>query len=80
MDSERIKNDTRIKAAAERVRDAIKEATGRMIDDTNLEAEGKLDEGGGATHESLADLKDASLDLKDRIDEICRRDDVSGDK
>jgi len=48
-----------IKGAADKAKGAIKDAAGRVMGDTKLQAEGKFDKAKGAAHEALGDVKDA---------------------
>jgi uncharacterized protein YjbJ (UPF0337 family) len=48
-----------IKGAADKAKGAIKDAAGKLMDDKELQAEGKLDKAKGAAHQAVGDAKDA---------------------
>jgi uncharacterized protein YjbJ (UPF0337 family) len=48
-----------VKGAADKAKGAVKDAAGKVIGDTKLEAEGKLDKAKGAAHSAVGDAKDA---------------------
>jgi uncharacterized protein YjbJ (UPF0337 family) len=49
-----------MKGAADKAKGAIKDATGKIIGDSKMQAEGKFDKAKGAAHEALGDAKDAA--------------------
>lgn len=51
-----------IKGAADKAKGAIKDATGKVTGDRELQAEGKLDKAKGAAHSAVGDAKDAIKD------------------
>ena len=53
-----------VKGAADKVKGSVKDATGKLIDDKELQAEGKIDKAKGAVHTVLGDIKDKAHDLK----------------
>jgi uncharacterized protein YjbJ (UPF0337 family) len=48
-----------IKGAADKAKGAIKDATGKVTGDKELQAEGKIDKAKGSAREALGDAKDA---------------------
>ena len=56
-----------VKGAADKVKGAIKEGTGKLTGDRDLEAEGKLDKAKGDAHRIAGDVKDAARDARDSI-------------
>jgi uncharacterized protein YjbJ (UPF0337 family) len=48
-----------VKGAADKAKGAIKDAAGKVMGDSKLQAEGKTDKLKGAAHEALGDAKDA---------------------
>ena len=57
----------RIKGAAQEVAGSIKKALGKLVGNTKLEAEGKLDSATGAIRTAVGEGKDTVRDiLKDR--------------
>jgi uncharacterized protein YjbJ (UPF0337 family) len=48
-----------VKGAADKVKGAIKDTAGKITDDKELQAEGKLDKAKGAAHNVAGDAKDA---------------------
>ena len=52
-------NKDRIEGTAEQAKGAIKEATGKVLGDEKLEAEGKADKVAGKVQNAVGDLKDA---------------------
>ena len=53
MDSEHVKG------AADKVKGAIKDTAGKVMNDKELQAEGKFDKAKGAAHDAAGDVKDA---------------------
>jgi uncharacterized protein YjbJ (UPF0337 family) len=49
-----------VKGAADKAKGAVKEATGKMTGDKEMQAEGKLDKAKGAAHNVAGDIKDAA--------------------
>ena len=59
-----------VKGAADKVKGSVKDATGKLIDDKELQAEGKIDKAKGAVHTAhkakgavhtaLGDIKDCT--------------------
>ena len=52
-----------IKGAADKVKGAIKDTTGKLTGDKKLQTEGKLDKAKGAAHDAAGNVKDAVRDL-----------------
>jgi uncharacterized protein YjbJ (UPF0337 family) len=48
-----------VKGAADKVKGAIKDATGKVTGDKELQTEGKIDKAKGAAHNVAGDVKDA---------------------
>lgn len=55
-------NEDRIDGALKKVGGSIKEATGKVIGDTKLEAEGKADKVEGTVQNTVGGIKDAVRD------------------
>lgn len=49
-----------IKGAADKAKGAVKDTTGKIIDDKEMQAEGKMDKAKGAARQTAGDLKDAA--------------------
>jgi uncharacterized protein YjbJ (UPF0337 family) len=49
-----------VKGAADKVKGAIKDTAGKIMNDKELQAEGKLDKAKGAAHDVAGDVKDAA--------------------
>jgi uncharacterized protein YjbJ (UPF0337 family) len=49
-----------LKGAADKAKGAIKDAAGKIMNDKELQAEGKMDKAKGAAREALGDAKDAA--------------------
>jgi uncharacterized protein YjbJ (UPF0337 family) len=47
-----------VKGAADKAKGEIKDAVGKVTDDKQMQAEGKIDKAKGAAHEAVGDLKD----------------------
>jgi uncharacterized protein YjbJ (UPF0337 family) len=52
-------NKDRIVGAAKQAKGAVKEATGKVIGDANLEVEGRADKAEGKIQSAIGDAKDA---------------------
>ena len=48
-----------VKGAADKAKGAIKDTAGKLMDDKELQTEGKLDKAKGAAHNVAGDVKDA---------------------
>jgi uncharacterized protein YjbJ (UPF0337 family) len=48
-----------IKGAADKAKGAIKDTAGKVVNDKDLQAEGKMDKAKGAAHSAVGDAKDA---------------------
>ena len=48
-----------VKGAADKAKGAIKDTAGKLMDDKDLQTEGKLDKAKGAAHNVAGDVKDA---------------------
>jgi uncharacterized protein YjbJ (UPF0337 family) len=59
LPEEIIMDKEHVKGAADKAKGAIKDAAGKVMGDSKLQAEGKLDKAKGAAHEALGDVKDA---------------------
>jgi uncharacterized protein YjbJ (UPF0337 family) len=57
-----------VKGAADKVKGAIKDTAGKLMDDKKLQAEGKMDKAKGAAHETAGDIKDAARHAKEDIE------------
>jgi uncharacterized protein YjbJ (UPF0337 family) len=57
-------NKDQVKGRVEQAKGSIKETTGKVVGNENLEAEGKLDKAAGKTQATYGDLKE---DAKDAI-------------
>jgi uncharacterized protein YjbJ (UPF0337 family) len=60
-------NQDQIKGRVEQAKGAIKEGTGKALDDRDLEAEGSVDKAAGKTQATYGDAKEK---VKDAIDKI----------
>jgi uncharacterized protein YjbJ (UPF0337 family) len=47
-----------VKGAADKAKGEIKDTVGKVTDDKQMQAEGKIDKAKGAAHEAVGDLKD----------------------
>jgi len=59
-------NRDKIKGMADQTKGAAKEAVGKAIGDTRLEAEGKIDKVKGKIESAVGDAKGVLRDLRDR--------------
>jgi uncharacterized protein YjbJ (UPF0337 family) len=48
-----------VKGAADKAKGAIKDVAGKVMGDSKLQAEGKMDKAKGDAHNALGDVKDA---------------------
>jgi uncharacterized protein YjbJ (UPF0337 family) len=48
-----------VKGAADKAKGAIKDAAGKVMDDKEMQAEGKMDKAKGAAHGAIGDGKEA---------------------
>lgn len=60
-------NNDQVKGRVDQVKGAIKEGTGKALDDRDLEAEGTVDKAAGKTQATYGDAKEK---VKDAIDKI----------
>jgi uncharacterized protein YjbJ (UPF0337 family) len=51
-----------VKGAADKVKGAVKDTAGKVMNDEKLQAEGKMDKAKGAAHNAAGDVKDAARD------------------
>jgi len=56
----------RIKGAADQAKGAMKDATGKVVGDKKLQAEGKLDKLKGKTESAVGGAKDALRDMEQK--------------
>ena len=56
----------RIKGAADQAKGAAKDATGKIIGDQKLQAEGKMDKLKGKTESAVGGAKDALRDMEEK--------------
>ena len=54
-----------VKGTADKAKGAIKDTTGKVMDDKRLQAEGKFDKAKGAAHDAVGDVKDAARKASD---------------
>ena len=59
--------DDRTDGMVDQVKGTAKETWGKVTDDADLEAEGKLDQATGRVKEGVADGKDAASDVVDDL-------------
>jgi uncharacterized protein YjbJ (UPF0337 family) len=52
-------DDDRVKGSLKNIKGAIKEGTGKVLGDSKLEAEGKLDKAEGRVQNTVGGLKDS---------------------
>ena len=52
-----------VKGAADKAKGSIKETTGKITGDKELQSEGKLDKAKGDVHNAVGDVKDAARKL-----------------
>ena len=57
-------NNDQVKGRVEQVKDSVKEATGKVVGNKSLEAEGKVDKATGKVKATYGDLKE---DVKDAV-------------
>jgi uncharacterized protein YjbJ (UPF0337 family) len=57
-------NNDQVKGRADQVKGAVKEATGKVVGNRDLEAEGKMDKATGKARAGYGDLKE---DVKDAV-------------
>ena len=55
-----------IKGAADKANGAVKDAAGKMMNDKELQAEGKMDKAKGEARQALGDVKDAVRHANDK--------------
>jgi uncharacterized protein YjbJ (UPF0337 family) len=60
-------NNDQVKGRVDQAKGAIKEGTGKALDDRDLEAEGTVDKASGKTQATYGDAKEK---VKDAIDKI----------
>ncbi|HEX2543107.1 MAG TPA: CsbD family protein [Caldimonas sp.] len=60
-------NQDQVKGRVEQAKGAVKEGTGKALDDRDLEAEGTVDKATGKTQANYGDAKEK---VKDAIDKI----------
>ena len=56
----------RIKGSYEQAKGSVKDAAGKMLGDTKMQAEGKADKAKGAIHNAVGRAKDAVRDAADK--------------
>jgi uncharacterized protein YjbJ (UPF0337 family) len=56
-----------VKGAADKAKGAIKEGSGKLSGDKDMETEGKLDKVKGSAHNAAGDVKDAARDAADAM-------------
>jgi uncharacterized protein YjbJ (UPF0337 family) len=59
LSKEAIMGKEHVKGAADKAKGAMKDAAGKLTDDKELQAEGKMDKAKGSAHQALDDAKDA---------------------
>jgi uncharacterized protein YjbJ (UPF0337 family) len=59
--------DDRTNGIVDQAKGAAKEAWGKVTDNEDVEAEGKLDQATGRVKEGIADVKDAANDVVDDL-------------
>jgi uncharacterized protein YjbJ (UPF0337 family) len=60
-------NKDQVKGRVEQAKGGVKEATGKVMNDRDLEAEGKVDKVGGKAQATYGDAKEKAKDIvKDR--------------
>ena len=57
-------NTDHVKGSADKARGAVEDVAGKILGDTKLQTEGKLDKATGAARTALGDVKDAAKDPK----------------
>jgi uncharacterized protein YjbJ (UPF0337 family) len=63
---EAVMDKEHIKGAADKAKGAVKDAAGKLMNDKELQAEGKMDKAKGNAREALGDVKDAVRHSTDR--------------
>ena len=59
-----------VKGAFEKAKGSVKETAGKMMNDKEMQAEGKLEKAKGAAHKAAGDVKDRARDAaKDVMDD-----------
>ena len=59
-----------VKGAFEKAKGSVKDTAGKLLDDKEMQAEGKFDKAKGAAHKAAGDVKDRARDaVKDIIDD-----------
>jgi uncharacterized protein YjbJ (UPF0337 family) len=59
-----------VKGAFEKAKGSVKDTAGKMMDDKEMQAEGKFDKAKGAAHKAAGDVKDKARDAaKDVTDD-----------
>ena len=58
-----------VKGAFEKAKGSVKDAAGKMMDDKEMQAEGKFDKAKGAAHKVAGDVKDAGRDAMHKATE-----------
>jgi uncharacterized protein YjbJ (UPF0337 family) len=56
-----------VKGAADKAKGAIKEGAGKLTDNKNLEAEGKMDKAKGSAHNAAGDVKEGLRNAADAV-------------
>ena len=59
-------NKDQVKGRIEQAKGSVKEATGKVVRNRSLEAEGKLDKATGKTQATYGDLKEDAKDMINR--------------
>ena len=59
-------NKEHVKGAADKAKGSVKDAAGKLMDDKELQAEGKMDKAKGTAHKVAGDVKDAAKHLRDK--------------
>ncbi len=54
-----------VKGTADKAKGAVKEAAGKIMNDKELQAEGKMDKAKGAARQAFGDAKDALKQARD---------------
>jgi uncharacterized protein YjbJ (UPF0337 family) len=57
---EKTLDSEHVKGAADKVKGSIKDTAGKVMNDKELQAEGKFDKAKGAAHDVAGDVKDAA--------------------
>jgi uncharacterized protein YjbJ (UPF0337 family) len=66
LSKEAVMDKEHIKGAADKAKGAVKDAAGKLMNDKELQAEGKMDKAKGNAREALGDVKDAVRHSTDR--------------